>query len=198
MHKINKYIILFLLFALSVPAAADEPDTTQFEKYYSWTLEAMGGVSYNLRKFEFKTKRLNYTPSLRLLWKPAHRLNIGVEASYLLLGLGEDDINDKKYGKGKFEGRLEAVPVFLVFNMRFFTLDWTAGLGAAYMRSIIISFNEQAISYNWHYCFHLGLGFSFDIWDNFGIGMEGKTYAFTKTGQYLASLQLKLIYHFLY
>jgi opacity protein-like surface antigen len=195
---------------MSVPITAISQDTATITKDkpkpelapentdYSWTIEGMYGISYNLRTFNFKAKRLNYTPSVRILWKPEHRLNLGVEATYLMIAKTDEKLNDDNYGSGRFEAILEALPIYAVFNMRLFYLDWTAGIGAAYMRSTVTSFGDEAISNNWHYCFNLGIGFSFDIWKNFGMGLEGKVFSFTKTNQYVATAHLKLIYHFLY
>lgn len=180
---------LFVLLPCDLAAEADSARSNDM----AFSLELMGGATYNLKEDNFKSKKLDLSPSVRFLWKPNHRLNIGIEAADIVVRRSDYEKN-----KSKLQARLEAVPVYLVFNMNMLSLDFTAGIGASYMKSTIEAFNDIAVSTNWHYCFTFGLGYSYNFSRSFGAGIEGKYYSLTKTDEMIGGLYLKLFYNLIY
>ncbi len=185
--------VAILLLPTLIRAEELIADSTSAELDSYFSAELMGGISYNLRDDVFKSQKINVSPSLRLLWKPGHRLNIGIESAYMTIRYIEIEKN-----KNKLSGHMEAIPLLLVFNMNAFYLDFTAGIGAGYVSSTIDVMKEVTTSTNWHYCFLFGLGYSYMFSDTFGLGLEGKLYSFTKTNEFVSSGVLKLIYNIPY
>lgn len=181
------------MFFSQICLAEKNLEQIESKKNFSFALELMGGISYNLNEDNFNSKKLGITPSIRLLWMPDNRLNFGFETSYLLLRK-----TDKEKNKQVLKGRLEAVPVLLLFNMNVLAIDLTFGLGISYMRSTISAYNEISVSNQWHYCFNFGAGFSFKISSLLDSGIEAKIYSLTKTDELISAVYLKLRYHFLY
>ena len=187
--SVNRILIslVALILCVQVFVRAQPKDTTSGN--YAFSIEAMGGLSYNLKEDNFKSKKLDLSPSIRILWRPNHRLNFGIEITDLVVRRSDYEKN-----KEKLQARLEAVPVYLVFNMNLLSLDFTGGIGASYMKSTIEAFNDQAISTNWHYCFNFGLGYSYYLSKSFGAGIEGKFFSLTKTDEIVGGVYLKIIY----
>lgn len=187
------FFVLFLFFFFQDCLAEESLDEIKPKKDFSFALELMGGISYNLNEDNYNSKKLGITPSVRILWMPDNRLNFGFETTYLLLRK-----TDKEKNKQVLKGRLEAVPVLLLFNMNVLAIDLTFGLGISYMRSTINAYNEISIANQWHYCFNFGAGFSFKISSRLDGGIEAKIYSLTKTDELISAAYLKLRYHFLY
>ncbi len=185
--------ILFLFFFFKPCIAEESLDAIKPKMDFSFALELMGGISYNLNEDNYNSKKLGITPSVRILWMPDNRLNFGFETSYLLLRK-----TDKEKNKQVLKGRLEAVPVLLLFNMNVLAIDLTFGLGVSYMQSTINAYNVTSIANQWHYCFNFGAGFSFKISSRLDSGIEGKIYSLTKTDELISTAYLKFRYHFLY
>jgi hypothetical protein len=185
---VNRLILIAALFPTLLIAEQTNTDSIASEPVYSFSAELMGGMSYNLRDDIFKSQKLHITPSLRLLWKPDHRLNIGIETTYLTIRKIEIEKN-----KNKFQGRMDAIPILLVFNMNAFYLDFTAGIGAGYVSSTTDVMQEVTVATNWHYCFLFGVGYSHMFSDYMGMGIEGRLFSFTKTNEVVSSAVFKLI-----
>ncbi len=192
LSRILLMMAVAILPAQASGAAADSLSQPPADNY-AFTVEAMGGITFNTKEDNFKSKKFHLSPSFRLMWKPDHRLNIGIESTYMTV----QNIDFTK-NKNKISAKMEAVPVFLLFNMNVLYLDLTAGIGVSYMSSTIEVQNEESRATNWHYCFNFGLGYTLIITDNFGVGLEGKIFTLTKTDDRIASLYLKLVYNFLY
>jgi hypothetical protein len=158
-------------------------------KRYAVTIEAMGGASYNLEDDSFNSQKLNFSPSFRLMWRPDHRLYMGLETTYIIVRTTDYEKNKKN-----FEGKLEALPIYLVFMMDIYGVDLIGGLGAAYVRSTIDASNEISVATNWHYCFNFGIGYSIQISDSFASGLEAKLFSLTKTDEISGGIYLKFIY----
>jgi len=196
---IKKFLLAAFILSVSVGSIfGDELDSIPVDNDFGITMEFMGGMSYNLKHYEISTDRLSFSPSFRILWNPNRKLNIGFETTYILVGKSDEDIDNEDYGKGKFDAKLEVLPIYIVFNMQLLALDWTGGVGISYMRSTINAYNEETISTNWSYCFNLGLGYTLDISKYLGIGLEAKLFSLSKTNDLLAAGYLKLAYHIFY
>lgn len=173
---------------------SEENDTDNIQNGFGFTFEGLGGYSYNLQNFKFKAKRLSISPSLRLLWKSNRRLDIGLESMYIKIAESDVEIDADNLGKGKFSAKLEAVPILVVFKMKLLYLDWTAGIGTAFMRSKVEILNDETETTAWHYCFNMGLGYTFDFSKSFGTGIEVKALTFTSINRYAAGAYLKFCY----
>ena len=151
-------------------------------------MEMMGGASYNLKEDNFKSTMINFSPSLRLLWKPDHRLNIGIETTYMMVRKTETEKN-----RQNLHAKLEALPIYLVFNMTVMNIDMTGGIGISYMKSTISAFNDLSIATDWHYCFNFAIGYSYYFTPGFGAGFETKLFSLSKTDDLALAAYLKLI-----
>jgi hypothetical protein len=187
----NRILLIFLPLLIPTVLQAEDLKTSavESEPVYSFSAELMGGASYNLRDDVFKSQKFNISPSMRLLWKPDHRLNIGIEATYMTIRKIEIEKN-----KNKLQGKMEAIPLLLIFNMKAFYLDFTAGIGAGYVSSTTDVMKEVTVATNWHYCFLFGVGYSIMVSDYFGLGLEGRMFSFTKTNEFVSAAALKLIF----
>lgn len=190
---VNRLILIAALFPALLFAEEMDSDSRETERDYYFSAELMGGISYNLRDDIFKSQKMHISPSLRLLWKPDHRLYIGIETTYLTIRKIEIEKN-----KNKLQGRMEAIPILLVFNMNAFYLDFTAGIGAGYVSSTTDVMKEVTVATNWHYCFLFGVGYSLMFSDYIGLGLEGRLFSFTKTNEVVSSAVMKLVINFPY
>ncbi|MFC2130428.1 hypothetical protein ACFLSQ_03235 [Bacteroidota bacterium] len=132
------------------------------------------------------------TPSLRLIWEPDHRLNIGFETG--LLHIEHHSIEEKLYESGitDFYASLNAIPILAVFNMEVWKIDVYAGMGVSYVWTEIEAFDEKVISDDWNYCMMFSGGYTYMFTDWIGLGAEFKSYFFTKLDKRVGGLQLKL------
>jgi hypothetical protein len=186
--------MILILLMNSAYLSSQIPDSAVTDnKSYSVTIEAMGGASYNLEENSFNSDKLNFSPSFRLMWRPDHRLYMGLETTYIIVRTTEYEKNRKN-----FEGKLEAMPLFLVVMMDIYGIDLIGGLGAAYVRSMIDASNEISVATNWHYCFNFGLGYTIDLSDSFAGGLEAKLFSLTKTDEITGGVYLKFIYSIRY
>lgn len=202
--RVNKIIIISLVY-MSLFAYNLKADSTKVKAYgddFGISVELLGGLSYTMRNYDIKMKKLNMSPAVRLMWNPNRRLNIGIEAAYLFVGKSDEELTESDLGKGKFDAKLESVPLFIIFNMRMLHLDWTGGIGVNFMRSTIESkFNNEnllTVSNNYYYCYMAGVGYSIDLSKNFGLGIEAKLYSITNSNDYIAGAYFRFIYHFIY
>lgn len=185
--------ILMILMPLWSIALDIKPDSIVTEKKFSVSAEIIGGISYNLRDDVFKSQKMHFSPSLRLLWKPDHRLNIGIETTYMTIRKIEVEKN-----KNKLKGNMEAIPMLLVFNMKAFHLDFIAGIGVGYISSTIDVMKEVTTATNWHYCSLFGFGYSYMFSDYIGLGIEARLFSFTKTDEFVGSGVLKIVFNIPY
>ncbi|PKL84522.1 MAG: hypothetical protein CVV22_12525 [Ignavibacteriae bacterium HGW-Ignavibacteriae-1] len=202
--KVNKIIIATVIFMylIAYTSEADSSFVKTDGDDFGISVELFGGLSYTLRNYNIKMKKLNISPAVRVMWNPNRRLNIGIETAYLIAGESDEDLTDTDLGKGKFNAKLEVVPVLIIFNMRVFQLDWTGGIGLNFMRSTIESKfkNEYLITVadNYYYCYMAGVGYSFDLSKKIDIGVETKIYSRTNANDFIVGAYFKFIYHFIF
>jgi len=187
----NILCIVICLFILSAFIKSEELDSDSNRKGFGFSMETMGGYSYNLQNFKFKAKRLSMSPSVRLLWNSNRRLDIGIESMYLKIAESDVEVEADNLGKGKISAKLEAIPILLVFKMKLLHLDWTAGIGTAFMMSNVEILDDETKTTTWHYCFKIGLGYTYDFSKYFGTGIEVKALTFTSINRYAAGAYLK-------
>jgi hypothetical protein len=130
-------------------------------------------------------------PNLRLMWEPDRKLNIGIETSYMLIE--KHSIEEKKYDDGKtsFDVSLKAIPLLLIFNMEILKTDFYTGIGASYVWTELDAFNVDVNSPVWNYTLMFGLGYTYLLTNNLGIGIEAKSYLLTRMNKEIASFQIK-------
>jgi hypothetical protein len=185
----GKYILLLIvLFALLNQSQAKDstPDST-----FRCILELSGGYTASI-----DSSFLNggITPCIRIMWEPDHKLNIGLETAYMLIE--KHSIEEQKYDLGKtaFDVSLKAIPILVVFNMELWKTDFYAAMGASYVWTELDAFDEKVYSPVWNYSLMFGWGYTYMFSNNIGLGVEAKTYFFTRLNKQVGSLQLKFKY----
>ena len=87
---------------------------------------------------------------------------------------------------------LKAVPLLFVVNMEVWKLDLYGGMGASYVWTDLEAFGNHVYSYEWNYSLMFSAGYTYMLNDWFGVGIEAKTYIFTKLNKQVGSLELKM------
>jgi hypothetical protein len=190
---LGKYIIISLVLIFIVVPVRSEQSITH-DSTYRFFLVVSGGYSASADSNLFKG---NFSPSVRIMWEPDHRLNIGVEGA--LINLERHSIEARKYelGTTDFDARLIAAPVLLVFSMEVWGADISGGMGTSYIWTQVDAFNDVVISSQWNYSLMCSLGYTLMFTDNFGLGLESKSYFFTELSKIAGSLQLNLKFNIL-
>jgi|GEM_PF-2662764 len=182
------FLFITSLICTLIPVSSKEiiPDST-----FRLIFELSGGYSAALDS--------NYTdggitPCIRLMWEPNRKLNIGLETGYLLIE--KHSVDEKKYetGKTEMEVSLRAIPLLVVFNMEIWKTDFFAAMGASYVWTELDAFNQKVYSPVWNYSLMFGWGYTYNLTDNFGFGIEAKSYIFTRLNKSVGSMQFKLKY----
>jgi hypothetical protein len=114
------------------------------------------------------------------MWQPDHRLMIGLQASYIALpGEQKENVNTE-FGKTDFKAGLRTAPILLVFGMKIWELNIYGGMGVGRVTSSIEAFGEIASGYEWNNAIYTGVGYRCDFSRYFGLGIENRTYYFSK------------------
>ena len=106
----NKGLLLLTLF-LALVLITKAQGKTGFEKKYALSATFGNGLIYNIQNREALLDNLFYSPSVRLMWKPNHLLNIGIESGYLTISKQDSMIVSTPFGSTSFKARLNAIPI---------------------------------------------------------------------------------------
>ncbi len=156
------------------------------------------GLGYNTEAKTLLTEiqPQNFSPSVRLLWKPNHRLNIGVQTARINIMDVQKNESKSEFGSTNFRSSMKGIPVILLFNMNLYGIGLYGGLGATSITSTISVFDSQTKVSDWFYTYYFGLGYNFNLSKNFGIGIEADAYSFSLLQVYVGGFSLKLNYDF--
>lgn len=197
--QINKLIVIVFISIIFICYNAksdinNQSDTNDTEKY-SLSLSISSGASLLLNKYEGykqaqnKLKELFFYPTLKIMWRTNTLLNIGLESTYLTV------MKDEDYQLTKFEAKMTAVPVSLLFNMNIWGIDIYAGFGVTFIESNINAFDDfsssRIIAGNYIY----GLGYNIPISKSLGVGIEAKVFYITSINKYITCLGVNFSYN---
>ena len=154
------------------------------------------GLGYNtdvntlLTEIQFQ----NFSPSIRLLWKPDHRLNIGLQTARINIMDIQKNETQNEFGRTDIHASLKGFPILLIFDMLLYGIDIYGGLGTTYVTSTIESMGSTVNVKNWYYTYYLSLGYNFYIGSNVSMGFEADIYTFSLMQIRSGGFKLKLNY----
>ncbi len=191
----KKSLILICLLMAGVSVYSQEHPFA--EKGYSLSAYFGSGFIANIDNTKKFNENIYYSPALRLLWKPDHLLNIGLESAYLTISKQDSTTVSTDFGSTAFRARLNAIPILLVFNMKFSKIEFYYGIGISYVTSRLEAFNERVVVSHWYYCYDVAIAYSHPLSKNLAIGIEAKTYFFPKLQKVSGGLLINFSYRFL-
>lgn len=194
LNKKNLLIILIHLFVITNGLSQEEKPVL---KKFALNATIGNGIIANFGNNTHSINNIYYAPTLRVLWKPNHILNIGIETGYLTISKQDSDLVSTSFGNTIFKARINAIPVLLVFNMKISKIDLYAGIGISSITSRLEAFQDKVIVNDWYYAYNLGIGYSFPISKDFHIGIETKTYFFPRIQKISGGLVINFSYSFL-
>ncbi len=185
------WFLFFLILFTQRANAQEEINTTEKFALYTTVGNGLTGIiAYN----NIFLDNLFYSPSLRILWKPNHLLNIGIESAYLTVSKQDSTLTTTPFGTTVLKARLNAIPLLLVFNMKFSKIDLYYGIGVSYVTSRLQAFEEKVVISNWYYCYDAAIAYSLPISRKINIGLEAKSYFFPKLQKISGGLVLNFSY----
>jgi len=176
--QIKKLLLLFVFFVFVNYSYAQEKN--RLKKGYSLSASIGNGVIANIDLHKKFNENIFYSPSVRLLWKPDHILNIGIESAYLTVSKQDSSLASTAFGATALRARLNAIPILIVFNMKVSKVDLYYGIGLSYVTSRLEAFGEKVVVNNWYYCYDIAIAYSHPLSKNIDIGIEAKSYFFPK------------------
>lgn len=120
------------------------------------------------------------TSYLRFMWKPQHRLNIGLEFDYLKIREIEKKDVSTEFGSTDFNSTLSAIPILLVFNMEFNDLQVYSGIGVSYMWSEATAYNQKIVNDNINYSLMISGKYIIKKFNENNLSLEVKSNIITK------------------
>lgn len=195
-HPNKRFLFLSLLLVIVLVTKAQEK--TSPEKKYALSATIGNGLMYNIQNRETIFGNLFLSPSVRIMWKPNHLLNIGIESGYLTVSKQDSIIVSTPFDSTSFKARLNAIPILLVFNMKVAKIDLFYGMGLSYLTTRLEAFDERVVVGNWYYCYNIALAYNYPITKNIDIGIEAKSYFFPKLQTLTGGISINLSYQFLH
>lgn len=193
----NKSALLIILINIFVITNGFSQEEKPENKKFSLVATIGNGLIANIDNYENSINSIYYAPTLRVLWKPNHKLNIGVESAYLSISKHDSDLVSSSFGNTIFKARMNAIPVLLVFNMKILKIDLYAGIGLSNITSRLEAFQDKVIVKDWYYTYNLGVGYSYPLSKNFRIGIEAKAYFFPRIQKISEGMVINISYSFL-
>ena len=198
MNTISGRILSLIAILFLLPAWATAEEESKIDSTFSLTVELSGGYTSHINKYDDLSDLSvrGITPSLRILWEPNHRLNLGLETARIHIVNESGTKKTEEYGNTDYEASLNAIPILLVFNMEVWKIEFNVGMGTSYVWSTLESFGSEVRSHEWNYCMMVSLEYSLEITDRFAMGLEFKTYFMTKIEKAAGGIMLKAQYSF--
>jgi hypothetical protein len=194
-NKFPVFLVLLFLFQ-AVPSYSDsafEGDTL----HHLYIQVGGGPVRYLDKNFStYEMERQTLAGSARILWQPEFFLGIGIETGYVHFYTLKEDNVATEFGTTNLSNAMNAVPIFLQFNMRIMPF-FNIYVGTGYYSAIsnFESFGSTSTHTQMTPGFMAGANLFFPITDNFVIGPELKYYSLVEFKDNAFSLQLILSYN---
>lgn len=132
--------------------------------------------------------------TLRLMWKPDHRLRVGLETGWLRLTSAFGVLHDSTGTADYRSLELDGVPMMALFSMNFGRLDLNAGVGYYLMFSYLRGEGDGARSTQWNYGITASIEYMVPVTPALQLGGGVGAYGITQLGQYVAAIQLRAQY----
>jgi hypothetical protein len=185
-------VIFILFFVLKLEAKEDST--------YTFNIEISGGmvenIKPNLNKINIKSSSRFIYPSFRFLWKPDHKLNIGLSTAFLQINKIDENNKTTEFGTTDLKIRTGAVPIMFLLNMEFWGIQLNGALGTSYTYSQLTAFNETSTSTKWINTYYASVGYNIYFLTDFHFGIEGEIYSFADLKSGVLALKAKFGYDF--
>lgn len=132
--------------------------------------------------------------TLRLMWKPDHRLRVGLETGWLRLTSASGVLHDSAGAADYRSLELDGVPMMVLFSMNFGRLSLNAGAGYYLLFSYLRGRGDGARSTQWNYGITASVEYMVPVTSSLQLGGGVGAYGITQLGQYVAALQLRAQY----
>jgi len=192
----NRDIMMILVFLALSTGLFSKPRSVG-DSTFSFTAELGLGYNTDVNTLLTEIQFQNFSPSLRILWKPDHRLNIGLQTARINIMDIQKNETQNEFGRSDIHASLKGYPALLIINMNLYGIGLYGGLGTTYVTSSIEAMNSRVNVNNWYYTYYLGIGYNYYFSDSFGIGFEADIYTFSLMQVRSGGLKLKLNYDFL-
>ncbi len=199
----NKYFVFLVLLVLTTinvySQAEDITSPPEREKPYALLLYVSGGLGYfpsNQGAPDYlhpKISRINAVSTARIMWKPDHRVKVGLETGYITFYSYK--LTSESGQKGKVS--LNAVPVLLEFSVsvkKHFNLF--AGPGV-YVLNTNLDYEGKTISKKVSTGWMGAAAYTWPISKKVSIGTEAKWLYASETTRGVFGVQLQMVYKFL-
>jgi hypothetical protein len=193
---LNKSLLLLFIFFVFVKFSYAQQKNS-LKKGYSLSVSIGNGIIANIDQHKKFNENIFYSPSLRLLWKPDHILNIGIESAYMTVSKQDSTLTSTAFGATVLKARLNAIPIMLVFNMKVLKVDLYYGIGLGYVTSRLEAFGEKVVVSNWYYCYDIAIAYTHPLTKKIDIGIEGKSYFFPKLQKVSGGIVVNFSYRIL-
>jgi hypothetical protein len=184
------FLLLIMLFSMNLLAKNDST--------YTFNIEVGAGIVNNIKPnqtdIEVKAGNKFVYPSIRFLWKPDNKLNIGIHSAYLIISRIKEDNQATEFGKTQLDLRTSAIPVMLLFNMDFWGVQLNGALGSSYTVSNFRAFESKVISYKWLNTFYGSIGYNYNLNSDMHVGLEAELYAFSELKSSIIAFKAKFGY----
>ncbi|NOX17261.1 MAG: hypothetical protein GXO87_03145 [Chlorobi bacterium] len=145
------------------------------------------GPSFYFTAIAYDKLKNNYpvTLSFRLMWKPEHKLSLGIETGYIPLYFLKTKFYDTVFGSTDAKLQMTSVPIMAVFamtiveNFRIF-----GGIGGFVLTSNTESFGNAVGGSSWSNAYELGLSYLYPLSDKLKIGGEVKSFYIVRVENY--------------
>lgn len=171
-------------------ASAQSRDTT-----YKILIESGGGYGLSKDSVSQSVSRYGFSGMLRIMWKPDHRLKVGVETGWLRIASLNDEEIKNEFGTVKLNASLNAIPVMAVFDMDIWRLNLYTGLGYYYVLSTISVENEEITNTKWNVGFYLALAYKYTLSEKIKLCSELKWCSIGELGKTILLAEVFISYN---
>ena len=188
----GKFITLTLLLFCAAPSLRSQDVTTPQRAF-----EAViaGGYAHYIAPYGVPVSidRAGAAMSLRLNWRPEHRLRVGLETGWTTMYSYHLTDIETSFGKTDADLRVTAVPLLVVFSMPIMrSLELYAGTGGYFLRSHAASFASTTDVTTFSQGWAAGVSWEAFSGASWGMGTRVGWYSATEMADAVVPLQLLL------
>jgi len=195
----DKLIKILLVTSLFFSLTFININGQQNDSLYHFNLDAGVGPAFYLTDMNYENIYSNYpfVFTFRLLWKPEHLLQLGLEFGSLPLFYLEKKFYDTMFGDTETKLSLKSVPIMGVFSMEILkNFEIIGGIGGFVLFSEVSSFNNHVVNTSWSNAYELGASYLYPLKNNLKIGGEAKTYYIARLENYDVVIHFTMRYTF--
>ncbi len=184
--------MIFVVILTTTNIRAQENDSL-----YHINVELGLGPSFYFTDITYEELKHNYpvAVSMRLMWKPEHKLSLGIETGFIPLYFLKTKIYDTIYGSTESKLSMSSVPIVAVFAMTIVeNLRIFGGIGGFLLISDTESFDNKVSGSTWSNAYEFGLSYLYPLSKNLKLGGEVKSFYITRVENYDLIFNVSLKY----